>query len=269
MTNLKRSVFQGHPFHLVSPSLWPLNTCIALFSLTTAGVLTMHGFMNSSFFVFLALTSLILSMSLWFRDIISEGTYIGDHTSAVQKGLNMGVALFIVSEALFFLAIFWAYFHSALSPTVELGAHWPPMGIEAVNPFELPLINTVLLLSSGFTVTYSHHCLIQGNRRGAIYGLILTVILASVFTAFQGVEYTVSLFNISDGAFGSCFYFGTGFHGLHVIIGTAFLSVGLWRLLAYHLTENHHLGFESGILYWHFVDVVWIFLFISMYYWGS
>jgi len=145
-------------------------------------------------------------------------TYLGNHTLAVQKGLNMGVALFIVSEALFFLAIFWAYFHSALSPTVELGAQWPPMGIEAVNPFELPLINTVILLSSGFTVTYAHHCLIQGNRKGTLDGLLFTVILAVIFTIFQAVEYSVSFFSISDGAFGSCFYFGTGFHGFTLCV---------------------------------------------------
>lgn len=269
MTISNRSAFQGHPFHLVSPSPWPFNISISLFTLTCTGVLCMHGFTNSSTFFFLALFNVTACMALWFRDIIAEGTYLGNHTLAVQKGLNLGVALFIVSEALFFLAIFWAYFHSALSPTVELGGQWPPMGIEAVNPFELPLINTVLLLSSGFTVTYAHHSLIEGNRKGTLNGLVYTIILAVVFTGFQGVEYTVSLFTISDGAFGSCFYFGTGFHGLHVIIGTIFLAVGLWRVLAYHSTENHHLGLESGILYWHFVDVVWIFLFISIYYWGS
>jgi len=269
MSNISRSNFQAHPFHLVSPSPWPLYTCISLLTLTQSGVLTMHGFLNAEIFLTLAFISLVSSMSFWFRDIISEGTYLGNHTLAVQRGLNMGVALFIVSEALFFLAIFWAFFHSALSPTVELGAQWPPMGIEAINPFELPLLNTVLLLSSGVTVTYSHHSLIQGNRSGALYGLVFTIILAVIFTAFQGVEYSVSSFTISDGAFGSCFYFGTGFHGLHVMIGTAFLAVGLWRVLAYHSTENHHLGLESGILYWHFVDVVWLFLFISIYYWGS
>jgi len=219
-------------------------------------------------FIF-ALLSVILSMSLWFRDIIAEGTYLGNHTIAVQKGLNLGIILFIVSEALLFFAIFWAFFHSALSPTVELGGQWPPLGIEAINPFELPLLNTVLLLSSGITVTYAHHALIGGDRKGAIYGLIATLILAIVFTIFQGVEYSVSSFTISDGIFGSCFYFGTGFHGLHVIVGTLFLAVGLWRLVAYHLTDSHHQGYEGAILYWHFVDVVWLFLYISVYYWGS
>lgn len=170
----------------------------------------MHGFSNAGIWLFLAFISLVSSMSFWFRDVISEGTYLGNHTLAVQRGLNMGVALFIVSEALFFLAIFWAYFHSALSPTVELGAQWPPLGIEAINAFELPLLNTVLLLASGVTITYSHHSLIQGNRNGALYGALFTIILALIFTGFQGVEYSVSSFTISDGAFGSCFYFGTG-----------------------------------------------------------
>ena len=269
MTYSMRSHFQSHPFHLVSPSPWPLYTCISLLTLTCSGVLTMHAFNNANMFLGLAFLALISSMTFWWRDVISEGTYLGNHTLAVQRGLNMGVALFIVSEALFFLAIFWAFFHSALSPTVELGAQWPPMGIEAINPFELPLLNTIILLSSGTTVTYAHHSLIQGNRSGTLYGLVATILLAVVFTLFQGVEYTVSSFTISDGAYGSCFYFGTGFHGLHVIIGTAFISVGFWRILAYHSTDNHHLGFESSILYWHFVDVVWLFLFISIYYWGS
>lgn len=269
MSNLVRSNFQAHPFHLVSPSPWPLNTSISLLALTTTGVLSIHSFKFAIYFLLFALVCLISSMSFWFRDVISEGTYLGNHTLAVQRGLNMGVALFIVSEALFFLAIFWAYFHSALSPTVELGAHWPPMGIMAINPFELPALNTVILLSSGVTITYAHHSLIQGNRSGALVGTAFTILLAVIFTACQGIEYSVSTFTISDGTFGSCFYFGTGFHGLHVMIGTAFIAVGLWRILAYHCTDNHHLGFESSILYWHFVDIVWLFLFFSVYYWGS
>jgi len=158
---------------------------------------------------------------------------------------------------------------SSLSPTVELGAQWPPLGIEPINPFELPLLNTVILLSSGVTITWAHHSLICGERKGALYGALLTIGLAVIFTGFQMVEYNVSSFTISDGVFGSCFYFSTGFHGIHILIGTAFLGVGCWRLLAYHSTDSHHLGFESAILYWHFVDVVWLFLFVAVYYWGS
>lgn len=210
MLNLNRSNFQAHPFHLVSPSPWPLYTSISLFSLTTSAVLSFHGFAYAEYNLFMSLTSVILAMSLWFRDIIAEGTYIGNHTLAVQRGLNMGVGLFITSEALLFLAIFWTFFHSALSPVVELGATWPPMGIEAIDPFELPLVNTVILLSSGFTVTYAHHYLINGQRGNALNGLLYTIILALIFTGFQGVEYSVSSFTISDGAFGSCFYLGTG-----------------------------------------------------------
>jgi cytochrome c oxidase subunit 3 len=263
------SSYQAHPYHLVSPSPWPLITSGTLLTLTASGVLSMHNFENTAIIFFAALLSVASSMTLWFRDVISEGTYLGNHTLAVQKGINIGVALFIISEVFFFLAIFWAYFHSGISPDVEVGAQWPPLGIQAINPFELPLLNTVILLSSGVTVTYAHHSLIQGNRSGTLYGLVYTILLAIVFTGLQGIEYTVSSFTISDGVFGSCFYFGTGFHGLHVIIGTIFLLVGLWRVLAYHLTDNHHLGLEAGILYWHFVDVVWLFLYIFIYYWGS
>jgi cytochrome c oxidase subunit 3 len=229
----------------------------------------MHGFSNAIYLLYIAITSLILSMTFWWRDVISEGTYIGNHTLAVQRGLNMGVALFIISEALFFLGIFWAYFHSALSPTIEMGGLWPPLGVQSINAFELPLLNTILLLSSGVTITYAHHSLIKGDRNSSLTGVVATIVLAVVFTLFQGVEYTVSSFTLSDGAYGSCFYFGTGFHGLHVIIGTAFITVGLFRILSYHVTDNHHLGFEASILYWHFVDIVWIFLYISVYYWGS
>lgn len=264
-----RNNFQDHPFHLVSPSPWPSYTSISLLSLTTATALSMHNFSNCYYLLYISMFLVITSMALWFRDVITEGTFLGNHTLAVQKGLNLGIILFIVSEALFFMAIFWAFFHSALTPTVELGAAWPPLGIEPINPFELPLLNTIILLSSGATVTYAHHSLINGNRKGAIYGSFLTILLAILFTILQGVEYSVSSFTISDGAFGACFFFGTGFHGLHVIVGTIFLSVALWRIIAYHFTTHHHLGFEGGILYWHFVDVVWLFLYISVYYWGS
>lgn len=213
MTYLPKSNFQNHPFHLVSPSPWPLYTSISLFLLTSSAALFMHGFEFFGYIVIMNIINVAYSMGLWFRDVISEGTYLGNHTSAVQRGLNIGVGLFIVSEVFFFLAIFWAFFHSSISPSVELGTQWPPMGIEAINPFELPLLNTVILLSSGVTVTYAHHSLIRGNRKGALYGTGVTILLAIVFTGLQGLEYSVSSFTISDGVYGSCFYFGTGFHG--------------------------------------------------------
>ena len=160
-------------------------------------------------------------------------------------------------------------FHSSLAPTVELGSQWPPAGIEALNPFAVPLLNTILLLSSGATVTYSHHALIYGNRNAAIVGVVLTIVLASIFTALQGFEYINAGFTIGDGIYGTCFYFSTGFHGIHVLVGTVFIAVGAYRIYAYHLTSDHHIGFEASILYWHFVDVVWLFLFAAVYIWGS
>jgi len=217
----------------------------------------------------LGFLSTLFAFILWFRDITTEGTYLGDHTLIVQKGLTMGVAFFIVTEAFFFLTIFWAYFHSSLAPTVELGSTWPPRGIEALNPFAIPLLNTFLLLSSGATVTYAHHALIKGDRKATLSGIYMTLVLAILFTALQGVEYENAGFTIADGVYGSCFFFGTGFHGFHVIIGTLFIGVALYRIIAYHMTSTHHIGFESAILYWHFVDVVWLFLYVSIYWWGS
>lgn len=268
MTSLIRSNFQSHPFHLVSPSPWPIKLSGSFFALITSIVLWIQAFIYAYYCLSITLIMSISSMLFWFRDIIAESSYTGSHTYAVQIGLNMGVGLFIVSEALFFLAIFWSFFHSAGLPNSTVGGQWPPMGIESIHPFELPLLNTILLLSSGVTVTYAHHSLIQGERSGVLNGLVLTVFLSFLFTVFQAVEYLVSSFTLADSIFGSCFYFGTGFHGFHVMIGTAFIAVGLWRVLAYHCTDHHHLGVESSILYWHFVDLVWLALFTSVYYWG-
>ena len=178
-------------------------------------------------------------------------TYLGDHTSQVQKGLTLGVALFIVSEVFAFLSVFWAYFHSSLAPTIEIGSTWPPLGVQALDPFAVPLLNTILLLSSGATITYAHHALIQGNRYGAILGTLLTIIFAILFTALQAFEYIEAPFSIADSVFGTVFFASTGLHGLHVIVGTLFILVGFFRIISYHLTDHHHLGFESAILYWH------------------
>jgi len=266
---MNRNFIQAHAYHLVEPSPYPILASFALLTLTLSGVITFHGYSNGSFLLLVGFLSTIVSMSLWFKDVTREATYQGHHTIAVQKGLLLGFILFVASEVMFFLSIFWAFFHSSLAPAVELGASWPPAGIEPLNPFEIPLLNTVILLSSGGTVTYAHHSLIQGNREGVIYGLIATIVLAILFTGFQGYEYYNAPFTISDGAYGSTFFMATGFHGFHVIVGTIFIIVSLFRVISYHLTDHHHLGLEAAILYWHFVDVVWLFLFITIYWWGS
>jgi len=269
MSSISRKQYQAFPYHLVEPSPWPILTSFALLTLTVSAVLYFHGFTNSGKLLILGFVLTAAAFFSWTRDIITEGTYLGHHTAAVQRGLTMGVALFIVSEVFAFLSVFWAYFHSALAPTIELGNAWPPVGIEPLDPFAIPLLNTIILLSSGATVTYSHHALINGNRRGAILGGLLTVLLAVVFTSLQYFEYINAGFTFADSVYGTVFYATTGLHGMHVIVGTIFIAIGVYRIISYHLTDHHHLGFEASILYWHFVDVVWLLLFISVYWWGS
>jgi len=208
-------------------------------------------------------------MFVWWRDIIREGTFEGQHTSTVQLGLRMGMLLFIVSEIMFFVAFFWAFFHSSFNPSPAIGGVWPPAFFEVLNAWEIPFLNTVILLNSGATVTWAHHAIVWGNKRSASLALISTIFLAVIFTALQVFEYTSASFSISDGIYGSCFYMATGFHGFHVFIGTCFLTVCLIRLNLNHFTKEHHFGFEAAAWYWHFVDVVWLFLFVTIYWWGS
>jgi len=269
MKNISRTEYQAFPSHLVEPSPWPILISFALLTFTVSAVLYMHGFVNGGVLLTLGFFLTASGMTLWFRDIVAEGTYLGNHTTEVRKGLTLGVALFIVSEVFAFLSVFWAYFHSSLAPTIEIGSSWPPLGITPLDPFALPLLNTVLLLSSGAFITWAHHGLIQGNRWAAIVGTLLTVIFALLFTGFQYVEYMQAGFTMADSVYGTVFFAATGLHGAHVIVGTIFILVGLFRILSYHLTDNHHLGFEAAILYWHFVDVVWLFLFVVVYWWGS
>lgn len=170
---------------------------------------------------------------------------------------------------MFFFAFFWAFFAASIAPTIEIGNIWPPKGIDAFNPFEVPLVNTLILLCSGTTITYSHHAITAGNKSEAVFGLLLTIILAVVFTALQAFEYVTANFCISDGIFGSTFFLATGFHGFHVFIGTVFLAVCLVRMVLNHFTTEHHFGFEAAAFYWHFVDVVWLFLYVAVYFWGG
>nr|YP_010384955.1 cytochrome c oxidase subunit III [Pinnotheres excussus]UPL64952.1 cytochrome oxidase subunit III [Pinnotheres excussus] len=256
-----------HPYHLVDMSPWPLTGSISAMMLTTGLVKWFHQYnMN---LLLLSLSVIVLTMLQWWRDITRESTYQGLHTVTVMNGLRWGMILFITSEVLFFFSFFWAFFHSSLSPTIEIGMYWPPMGIQAFNPFQIPLLNTTILLSSGATVTWAHHAIMESNHSQATQSLSLTIILGVYFTALQAYEYIEAAFTIADSVFGSTFFVATGFHGLHVIIGTAFLSVCFMRLSKYHFSSNHHLGFEAAAWYWHFVDVVWLFLYVFIYWWGG
>jgi cytochrome c oxidase subunit 3 len=259
---------QYHPFHLVDPSPWPYVGSFSALGLTTGGVMYMHGYKYGELLTLVSVSFILLVMIVWWRDVIREATYQGHHTLVVQRGLRLGMLLFIISEVMFFFSFFWAFFHSSLGPTVEIGAVWPPIGISALNPFEVPLLNTAILLTSGATVTWSHHAIINGDRGNSILALFITIVLGFVFTIFQALEYFEAPFSIADSIYGSTFFIATGFHGFHVIVGTLFLAVCLYRISDHHFTQHHHNGFEASIWYWHFVDYVWIFLFISIYWWG-
>lgn len=260
---------QKHSFHLVDPSPWPLVSAISALMLTFGSVLYMHGY-NGGFFLFQFGFSMVLFMMFcWWRDIIREGTIEGQHTDSVQNGLKVGMILFIASEVMFFFAFFWAFFHSSFNPSPAIGGVWPPAFITTLDPWKIPLLNTVLLLSSGASVTWAHHSIVYGSKNQAILALIATVVLAVIFTGLQGYEYVSAPFSISDSVYGASFYMATGFHGFHVVVGTCFLTVCLFRLYLNHFTKEHHFGFEAAAWYWHFVDVVWLFLFITIYWWGS
>jgi len=255
------------PFHLVEFSPWPLTSAMGALCLTIGIVSWFHG--HGIELLFIGVLLITLSIIQWWRDVIREATFIGHHTSYVTKGLRWGIILFITSEVCFFFAFFWAFFHSSLSPTPEIGCCWPPEGITPLNPFRVPLLNTAVLLASGVTVTWAHHRLIEGNRPRSIQALTLTVILGIYFTFLQAGEYIAAPFTIADRVYGTTFFVATGFHGLHVLIGSRFLLVCLLRTIVHHFSSGHHFGFEAAAWYWHFVDVVWICLYICVYWWGS
>jgi len=260
---------QRHAFHLVDPSIMPFITALSALTLTSGSVMYFHGYTLGLETTFFGFFSVLSCMFLWWRDIVREGTLEGCHTNIVQLGLRYGVILFIVSEVMFFFAFFWAFFAASLAPTIEIGNIWPPKGIDVLSATAVPLLNTLILLCSGCTITYSHHAITAGNKIEAVWGLVLTIVLAVIFTAFQGFEYVSANFSICDGIYGSTFFMATGFHGFHVFIGTCFLAVCLVRLSRDHFTIQHHFGFEAAAFYWHFVDVVWLFLYVAVYFWGG
>ena len=275
-----------HDYHLVKPSPWPLIGSAAAVVLAWGLVIWLKGILGlpkgTWWVMAVGMLGVIVTMAAWWSDVVKEGNE-GDHTPVVSIGLRYGMILFIASEVMFFVAWFWIFFEMALfhhvrtlSPIDDVRtawATWPPKGVEAVQPFELPLINTLTLLLSGTTVTWAHHALQTGDRRGAKIGLACTIVLGVLFTSIQAYEYHHILADhlfyseeaSNSGLYGSAFFMATGFHGFHVIIGTIFLSVCLARLLGGGFTPEKHFGFEAAAWYWHFVDVVWLFLFTFLY----
>ena len=260
------SSHKNHPFHLVDVRPWPILGSLRAI-ITIIGIIKWFHFFDPRLFL-LGILITILVIFQWWRDVTREGTFQGLHTYNVTIGLRWGIILFITSEVFFFLSFFWGFFHRRLSPRIEIGILWPPKGIETFNPIQIPLLNTLILLTSGLTVTWAHHRLIENNYTQALQRLLITVLLGFYFSILQGYEYIEASFTIADSVYGSSFFIATGFHGLHVIIGTTFLLVCLIRHYKNHFSNIHHFGFEAAAWYWHFVDVVWLFLYISIYWWG-
>ena len=262
---------QKHLFHLVDQSPWPLIASIGALVLTLGGTISMNNRSYASGFQILITGFLIVlfTMFVWWRDVVREGTFQEKHTGPVQKGLRLGMLLFIVSEVMFFFAFFWAFFHSSLAPAIQIGSVWPPVGIHEFHPLGAPGINTLILLLSGCTITWAHFAILIAEKEQARTGFLATIFLGILFTFLQALEYFEAPFSINDGIYGSTFYLATGFHGIHVIIGTIFIIVCFIRFSLGHFTVAHHFGFEAAAWYWHFVDVVWLFLFVSIYWWGS
>ncbi|MCY4592987.1 MAG: cytochrome c oxidase subunit 3 [Alphaproteobacteria bacterium] len=256
----------SHSYHLVEPSPWPAAGAASAFVTAVGAIMYMHEMAFGGALLGLGLLGILATMWWWWRDVIREAEFQGHHTPIVQLGMRYGMILFIASEVMFFVAFFWAFFDASLYPDTGI---WPPADVEPFDAFDIPLANTLILLLSGCTVTWAHAALLQGNRRDLVNGLGITILLGIAFTALQAYEYVHAAFGFTDGIYSSTFYMATGFHGFHVIVGTCFLIVCWFRARAGHFKPDHHFGFEAAAWYWHFVDVVWLFLFLCIYWWGG
>jgi cytochrome c oxidase subunit 3 len=269
LKNINLKKHEQHPFHLVDPNPWPIITSLSLYSLALGFITYFHYFKGGLFQLTCSFFLVILSLFRWFYDIVAEATYEGQHTFKVQENVLLGMALFITSEVMFFFAFFWAFFHFTLAPSIWIGGVWLTKGTWLLDSMGLPLVNTIILLSSGLTITWAHEGMYAGQRSETTFGLVVTIVYGVLFSLIQGYEYQQATFSINDGAYTSVFYMLTGFHGLHVFIGTVFLLICLIRHKNYQFFKKHHIGFACAIWYWHFVDAVWVFLFGAVYIWGG
>lgn len=269
---------KNHDYHILAPSIWPFMGAMSAFVMLFGAVLFFHDY--GPWMAIIGLIGVLYTMYGWWSEVVAE-SQAGDHTPVVRIGLRYGMIMFIASEVMFFSAWFWTFIKHAMYPMVSdiadatvataYGADgvWPPAGIETFDPWHLPLINTLILLTSGCAATWAHHAVQEDDRDGLKWGLVIAVLLGVLFTMTQAYEYSHAAFGFSGDIYAASFYMATGFHGFHVIIGTIFLAVCLLRVMKGHFTAEKHIGFEAAIWYWHFVDVVWLFLFLCIYIWGS
>ncbi|HHZ11017.1 MAG TPA: cytochrome c oxidase subunit 3 [Rhizobiales bacterium] len=276
-----------HDYHIIDPSPWPFLGSVGALITALGGIAWMQYMKGNEFHLFglniatpwiffVGLLIVLYTMFSWWSDTIKEA-HEGHHTRVVSLHLRYGMIMFIASEVMFFVAWFWAFFDASLFPNEAAqvareqftGGVWPPKGTEVLDPFHLPLYNTIILLLSGTTVTWAHHALLHDDRKGLIWGLTLTVALGVLFSCVQAYEYIHAPFGFKDSIYGATFFMATGFHGFHVLIGTIFLLVCLFRAMAGDFTPKQHFGLEAAAWYWHFVDVVWLFLFACVYVWAS
>lgn len=276
------STGKPHPYHLVRPSIWPMLGAFAGGLAAFGLILFMHDVSIGSFAIglkglILGIMAILAVMFFWWKDIIFESVKERVHNKVTEVGLRFGMAMFIASEVMFFIAFFWAFFDASLFPgeshqflrAEHTGGIWPPAGTETIPAFDLPFMMTMLLLLSGCTVTWAHHAILEGDNKNMITALGLSWLLGAIFLGFQMYEYSHAAFGFKSGIYATTFYMLTGFHGFHVFVGTVFLFVCWLRARKNHFTQESHFGFESAAWYWHFVDVVWLFLFVAIYWWGS
>jgi cytochrome c oxidase subunit 3 len=260
---------KNHDYHILPPSPWPMVGSMAALAMAGGAIMWMHAAAYGGWVFLAGLAGVLFTMFSWWSDVIREANG-GDHTPVVQLHLRYGMILFIASEVMFFVGWFWAFFDASLFPKMVEGvAAFPPKGVEVIDPFAFPLLNTLILLCSGTTVTWAHHSLIHGDRQGLKMGLWLTILLGLLFSSIQAFEYMHAPFAFKGSIYGATFFMATGFHGFHVIVGTIFLAVNLIRAYRGDFTPRQHFGFEAAAWYWHFVDVVWLFLFVTIYVWGG
>lgn len=257
----------NQPYFLLNLRPWPILISFNSFNIIISNIIIINFKIN--YFSITNLIIILLIATLWWRDIIRERTFQGNHNFYIINLIKLRIILFIISEIFLFVSFFWNFLHNSLAPSIELGLNWPPKNIQFFNPLLIPILNTIILLASRFTITLSHFYLINNNKTKTLIFLNLTIILSIYFLFLQIIEYNEATFTFSDSIFGSSFYIATGFHGLHVIIGTLFLSLNLLRIIKLHFSFIHHIRFELAAWYWHFIDIIWLFLYITFYWWNN